>query len=247
MKCAFKETEHLVAKLKRDSKIVVLTGAGVSAESGIPTFRDSQEGLWADYDPEELASPRGFAKNPKLVFDWYSWRRGLVQRAKPNDAHKILAEWAIMFPQMTLVTQNVDGLHQMAGSPSVIEIHGNIHQLTCLNKAHLSPWIDRGDDLPRCRICDLVLRPNIVWFGESLDSKKLSAVKNAVHSCDIFLAIGTSGIVYPAAGFIEEAKMSGAYTVIINKEEFSRETADLQFVGPASQVLMDIKKRLLRS
>jgi NAD-dependent deacetylase len=148
---------------------------------------------------------------------------------------------------LTLVTQNVDGLHQKAGSPSVIEFHGNIHQLICFNKIHLSDWISRSDELPRCGICDVVLRPNVVWFGESLDSKKLSAVRDAVHNCDIFLAIGTSGIVYPAAGFLEKARMSGAYTVIINREEFSRGTADLQFVGPASQVLRDIKMKLIRS
>jgi NAD-dependent deacetylase len=233
---SYNETD-LIDRMKPDFNIVILTGAGVSAESGIPTFRDAQEGLWAEYDPEELASPSGFRENPKLVFDWYDWRRSVVLRAQPNKAHQILAEWDRRLPKFTLITQNVDGLHQAAGSNRVIEMHGNIHRLVCVNKRHSSPWIEGTNELSRCEKCNSHLRPDIVWFGELLDQKILKQIKNALENADLFFAIGTSGMVYPAAGFLEQVKSRGGFTSIINKEKFLPGTADVQLEGLASEIL----------
>jgi len=234
----------LIDRMKSDSNIVILTGAGVSAESGIPTFRDAQEGLWADYDPAELASPSGFRKNPKLVFDWYDWRRSVVLRSHPNKAHQILAEWERKLPKLTLITQNVDGLHQAAGSKRVIEMHGSIHRLICVDKRHPSPWIHGKDGVPHCEKCHALLRPDIVWFGEMLDQKILKEINCALEQCDIFITIGTSGVVYPAAGFLEQVKSTGSFTAIINKEKFSPGAADVQLEGLASEILGKLNDKI---
>jgi len=234
----------LVEQLKSKSNLVILTGAGVSAESGIPTFRDAQEGLWSEYNPEDLASPAGFRKNPKLVFDWYAWRRSVVLKSLPNMTHQILADWTNKFPNLTLITQNVDGLHQSAGSKGVIEMHGNIHRLVCCNKRHPSPWIDGNGEVPRCEKCNSLLRPDIVWFGEMLNNGVMSEINKALKQCDLFIAIGTSGVVYPAAGFLEKVKVSGAFTAIINKEKFPFGTADVQLEGLSSQILSVLNDKI---
>ena len=229
------------------ARIVVLTGAGVSAESGIPTFRDAQTGLWAEYDPEQLASRSGFRQDPKLVLDWYDWRRHTVLRAKPNKAHEVLADWTRRFSTMTLITQNVDGLHQQAGARGTIEMHGSIHRMTCLDKRHPAPWPDPLVGVPQCEVCGSNLRPDVVWFGENLDRQILAQIDDALKSCTVFIAIGTSGHVYPAAAYLQEAKGIGATTVIINKEPFSPGTADIQFVGLATEVLDGIDQALKNS
>jgi NAD-dependent deacetylase len=239
--------EHsFIQKLRPDTRIVVLTGAGISAESGIPTFRDAQEGLWAQFRPEELASPEGFRANPKLVFDWYAWRRKMVLETKPNRGHHILALWEKQFPHMTLITQNVDGLHQAAGSRELIEMHGSIHRLVCFKERHPSPWVEATDDVPLCTRCQSPLRPDVVWFGEMLDRKILQRIDQALATCEVFLAIGTSGLVYPAAGFLDEARTAGALTVVINKERVGEDRCDLLLQGSASEILQRLQDSMQR-
>jgi NAD-dependent deacetylase len=232
---------NFIQRLKAETRIVVLTGAGISAESGIPTFRDAQEGLWSQFRPEDLASPEGFRKNPKLVFDWYAWRRKKVLEAKPNPGHQILALWEQQFPRLILITQNVDGLHEAAGSQHVIEMHGSIHRLICFHERHPAPWVEAGDTIPLCPECQSPLRPDVVWFGERLDSNVLQAIGKALAACEIFIAIGTSGLVYPAAGFLDEAREAGALTVVINKERVGEERADLLLQGSASDILQRLQ------
>ena len=241
---AGKIDEHsFIQKLRPDTRIVVLTGAGISAESGIPTFRDAQDGLWAQFRPEELASPEGFLANPKLVFDWYAWRRKKVLETKPNKGHQILALWEKQFPQLTLITQNVDGLHQAAGSQNTIEMHGSIHRLVCFKERHPSPWVEAADGIPLCARCQSPLRPDVVWFGEMLDRKILQRIGQALATCEIFLAIGTSGLVYPAAGFLDEARAAGALTVVVNKERVGEDRCDLLLQGSASEILQRLQDR----
>lgn len=206
----------LVQALKKARCITILTGAGISSESGIPTFRDSQTGLWAKYNPHELATPEAFEQDPKLVMDWYRWRRDLVLKARPNPGHYSIVELQRQIPNAILITQNVDGLHQAAGSTQVIELHGNIHRLRCASGADHGkhPWTQ--DELPRCPICSRLLRPDIVWFGEALPAHALEQAVDATHGCDLFFSIGTSGIVEPAASLPYEALRSGAAVIEIN-------------------------------
>jgi NAD-dependent deacetylase len=208
--------ENLTQTLRSARCITVLTGAGISAESGIPTFRDSQTGLWAQYDPRQLATPEAFAENPKLVLDWYRWRRVLVQKSTPNRGHIALVELEQRVPNFILITQNVDGLHRSAGSQNMIELHGNINHLRCSSgQDHsLHDWSDL--DLPTCPTCGSLLRPDIVWFGEALASTDLERAVEATHGCDLFLSIGTSGMVEPAASLPYEAQRSGSVVVEIN-------------------------------
>ncbi len=231
------DEQNFIQKLNPETRIVVLTGAGISAESGIPTFRDAQDGLWAQFRPEELASPEGVCKNPKVVFDWYAWRRKKVLEAKPNPGHQTLALWEKRFPHLTLITQNVDGLHQAAGSQRVLEMHGTIHRLVCMRERHPSPWVEANDGVPLCSRCQSPLSPELVWFGEMLDRDVLQRIGRALAECEVFIAIGTSGLVYPAAGFLEEAQHAGAVTVVINKERVGEERADLLLQGSASEIL----------
>lgn len=229
----------LAKQFDKTKSIVVLTGAGISSESGIPTFRDGAGGLWKDYNPAELGSPEGFRKNPQLVWDWYNWRRTLVLAAEPNAAHTALAEWEKIFPRFQLITQNVDGLHLRAGSRKIVQMHGSIHHLKCLACSHTSDWITQ-DLVPSCPICGSHLRPDIVWFGEQLDSSNLSVIDNALSHCDIFLAIGTSGTVYPAAGFLDWAKKKGARTIVINPDPGSGARADHFIQSTATIALTEL-------
>jgi len=204
-------------------KVAVLTGAGISAESGIPTFR-GPGGLWRERRPEDLATPQAFARDPDLVWQWYDWRRSVVASAEPNAGHRALAE----FEQrknvaLTLVTQNVDGLHRRAGSHSILEIHGSIWTLRCT--ACGREWRDESVPLalpPLC-ICNAGLgsgqvRPGVVWFGEGLPADVWPSAENAAKTCDVFLVVGTSAVVYPAAGLIPIAKHAGARVVEVNVE-----------------------------
>ncbi len=209
----------MVRRLATAKRIAVLTGAGVSAESGVPTFRDAQTGLWAKYTPEELATPRAFQRNPRLVWEWYAWRRTLVAGAKPNPAHLALAQMEKFFPQFELITQNVDGLHQRAGSTRVIELHGNISRTKCLDEgAIVSSWPDTGDVPPKCPNCGGLLRPDVVWFEEPLPEAEMERAAAASTACDVFFSIGTSTIVYPAAALPFEALRAGATVVEINPQ-----------------------------
>ncbi len=207
---------ELLTFMRKCDYIAVLTGAGTSAESGVPTFRDAQTGLWAKYDPEELATPDAFAHNPQLVWDWYAWRRELVAESAPNPGHFALAEMASHPARFTLITQNVDGLHQQAGSEGVLELHGSIRRIRCSQDDRIvTEW--SGD--PRCPDCGSWLRPDVVWFGENLPADALQFASQAARSCDLFLTIGTSGLVQPAASLPLIAAEKGAVTVEINVED----------------------------
>jgi NAD-dependent deacetylase len=194
-----------------------MTGAGISAESGVPTFREAQTGLWAQYDPEELATPRAFQRNPELVWEWYSWRRELVVQAQPNSGHLALAKLAALAPKLTLITQNVDGLHQRAGSPELIELHGNILRIKCSGDGRIvSDWPPTDQIPPPCPHCGALLRPDVVWFGESLPMTALNQAAKAAEQADIFLSVGTSALVHPAASLAHIALQRRAVVAEIN-------------------------------
>jgi NAD-dependent deacetylase len=210
---------ELISLLRADPKLVVLTGAGVSQESGLRTFRDAQIGLWAQYRPEDLASPEAFRRDPKLVWDWYAWRREAVKGVRPNPGHYALAEIETRIPHFTLITQNVDGLHRMAGSQNVLELHGNIQRVRCADCYTLTElWGNDTEAVPQCIQCGGLLRPDVVWFGESLPRPQLEAAVEAARACDVFFSIGTSGVVQPAAALAFAAHNHGAVVVEINAE-----------------------------
>ncbi len=209
----------LLNALRAARHVAVLTGSGISAESGVPTFRDAQTGLWAKYRPEELATPEAFRRNPRLVWEWYEWRRGLVAKAAPNPGHLALAELERRVPRLTLATQNVDGLHQQAGSRGVIELHGNIRRAKCFEEnVVVEAWPTTSNAPPHCPRCGGLLRPDVVWFGEALPRPALAAAVEAAQTCDLFFAIGTSALVQPAASLPLEAIQRGVPTVEINAD-----------------------------
>ncbi len=235
---------ELVAKLRQVKKVAVLTGAGISAESGVPTFRDAQTGLWARYNPEELATPEAFQRNPRLVWEWYEWRRQLVSQAKPNPGHLALVEMERRVPHFTLITQNVDGLHRRAGSRHVIELHGNIMRTICSRESVVvETWEETEEKPPRCPRCGAFLRPDVVWFGEMLPAGALQAAIEAAQEAEIFFSIGTSAIVQPAASLPFEAARHGATVVEVNLEE-TPVTPIAHYVlrGPAGVVLPTLVK-----
>ena len=217
----------------------MLTGSGVSAESGVPTFRDAQTGLWARYEPQELATPEAFERDPGLVWEWYEWRRGLVREAEPNPGHLALAELERRASSFTLVTQNVDGLHGRAGSNNVLELHGNIMRSKCsVEGLEVEPRAGDESVPPLCPGCGAFLRPDVVWFGESLPEDAFAAASAAARSCDVFLSVGTSSLVYPAASLPSEAARSGAVVVEVNPDETPLTPyADYALRGRAGAVL----------
>jgi len=194
----------------RPRSVLVLTGAGVSADSGIPTFRGAG-GLWHNFRPEDLATPEAFRHDPRLVWEWYEWRRGLIRNAKPNAAHEALARLG----DALIATQNVDGLHTRAGSSNVIELHGNIFRVRCVKEGNARLHEEPFDDLPPRCTCGELLRPDVVWFGEALSDEAIARTVSMVASADLLLVIGTSGIVYPAAGL---AKLHHGLSIEINPE-----------------------------
>lgn len=230
---------ELIKILSSASSIVVLTGSGISAESGVPTFREAQTGLWAKFDPLELATPQAFQNNPSLVWQWYSWRRQLVSQAIPNSAHLALAEMQSHFPKFTLITQNVDGLHQRVGSDPVVELHGNIFRTKCsIENTIVDKWLDEGHEPPLCPKCGGLVRPDVVWFGESLPEAALAEAIHSAQTCDLFFSIGTSAIVQPAASLPLAALRSGAAVVEINIDQTPLTTQATFFIrGPAGMVL----------
>lgn len=206
--------------LRKAERVAVLTGAGSSAESGIPTFRDALTGLWAQFRPEDLATPEAFERNPELVWGWYRMRRQKLKDVKPNPGHFALAELARRIPDFTLITQNVDGLHARAGSPEVIELHGNIGRVKCCDAGHPAPDFadrdDAGEQVPRCEICGSLLRPDVVWFGELLPAEGLRRAQAAAQNCKVFLSVGTSNLVEPAASLPWLAASAGATVIVVN-------------------------------
>lgn len=213
-------SQHLLyearARLASARAITILTGAGISADSGVPTFRGA-DGLWRNFRAEELATPEAFERDPRLVWEWYSWRRELIATKQPNDAHRAIASLESRVKDFWLITQNVDGLHRAAGSTKLSEIHGNIWMVRCtacgaVTENHQVPL----PLLPHCGRCGGLLRPHIVWFGESLHEEDLTRCANQLQACDVLLVIGTSGVVYPAAGFASIAREAGAYVIEVN-------------------------------
>ncbi|MGE0357170.1 MAG: NAD-dependent deacetylase [Burkholderiales bacterium] len=227
--------------LEHSTAIAVLTGAGISAESGIPTFRDALTGLWAKYRPEELATPEAFAANPKRVWDWYAERRAAVTAARPNAGHRALAEIERHCEErgagFTLVTQNVDGLHEAAGSRHVIELHGNIRRVKCFDRHHsVESWREEGE-VPACPHCGSLLRPDVVWFGEMLPADGLALAFAAARGCDVFLCVGTSALVTPAASLPFMALEAGARVIEVNPVPGLGEAATESLRGTAAQIL----------
>jgi NAD-dependent deacetylase len=234
----------LISALKSARRVTVLTGAGISAESGVPTFRDAATGVWVKYSPEELATPDAFRRNPRLVWEWYAWRRELVASVDPNPGHLALAELEQRLETFNLITQNVDGLHQRAGSRKVIELHGNLQRVKCCEDGIVVPLPEvqalsaSGEIPPHCPRCGGLLRPDVVWFGEILPPQNLEMARRAASACDIFLSVGTSGIVEPAASLPRVALQSGAIVVEVNLAEtpLSRH-ATYVLKGPAGVIL----------
>lgn len=238
-------SDELIQLLRQAHRVVVLTGAGISAESGIPTFRQAQTGLWAQYDPEELATRTAFQRNPRLVWEWYAWRRQLVQQAAPNPGHQALAQWERLVPDFTLITQNVDGLHQQAGSQHVIELHGNIRRVKCFDHDHPADSWSEAKTPPCCVQCGSYLRPDVVWFGESLPAVGLHQAVTAVRNADVFFSIGTSALVQPAASLPLEAKSRRVPIVEINPQPTPLTSAfNFVLAGPAGEVLPAIVQRM---
>ncbi len=218
--------------------MAVLTGAGISAESGIPTFRGAN-GLWRDCKPEDLANPEAFARDPRLVWEWYNWRREIIARAQPNAAHGALVKLEIAKPRFTLITQNVDGLHDLAGSGKILKLHGDIWRLRCLSCGANFP--NRRVPLPKIPphcACGGLARPGVVWFGEPLPEGMMNEAEHAVSSAQVFLVIGTSAVVYPAASMIPFAQQAGAKVIEINMDETPYSaTVDCALRGPAGELL----------
>ncbi|WP_088236149.1 SIR2 family NAD-dependent protein deacylase [Pseudomonas viridiflava] len=242
-------TSSLAERLREAQHIVVFTGAGASAESGIPTFRDALSGLWERFDPAQLATPEAFRADPSLCWGWYEWRRLKVLQAQPNRAHLAIAELAKHVPKLTVVTQNVDDLHERAGSQDVIHLHGSLHAPRCIDcgLAYTLPITfealpDGGSRIepPRCSRCSGYVRPGVVWFGEMLPENAWSAGLAAADGCDVFLSIGTSGVVYPAAELPLRALGHGATVVHINPVRFDVSPQEHFLQGPASMMMQNL-------
>jgi NAD-dependent deacetylase len=217
-----------VAQAIHDAKLVaILTGAGVSKESGVPTFRDAMEGLWAKYDPQELATPTAFLANPKLVWDWYQWRREMIKKAQPNPGHIALAKLQEYKQHVHVITQNVDDLHEQAGSKDIIHLHGNIAQDKCFDNCQGDPTLvdisliihDKDAGPPPCPYCFGLVRPNVVWFGEMLSPDDIRRAAEISQTCDVMLVVGTSGMVSPASQLPGIAKAVKAKIVEVNPDE----------------------------
>ena len=231
------------ALLSKARAIVVLTGAGISAESGIPTFRDALTGMWSRFKPEDLATPDAFRRDPARVWAWYAERRAKVAGVAPNAGHRALAkveeDAAARGAGFTLVTQNVDGLHHAAGSRGIHELHGNIRRVKCFDHGHDAPsWDEAGEIPPRCRVCGSMLRPDVVWFGEMLPEGALERALEAAAGCDVFLSVGTSGLVEPAASLAFAALDAGAAVIEVNPDRTPlTSSASIALRGAAGVVL----------
>lgn len=221
------QAEHLIA----------LTGAGISKESNIPTFR-GEDGLWREYDATDLATPQAFARDPELVWEWYTWRQNLIAQCEPNPAHLTLARWEKRGLLKCVITQNVDGLHHRAGSENILEVHGDIWAVKCTECDYHDRLNEAAEGIPHCERCDSILRPDVVWFGESLDQRIMNAVYSELQKADACLVIGTSGIVQPAASFPVIVKRSGGSVIEVNIEKTPlTSVADVHLEGKAGSIL----------
>lgn len=235
---------NFIRFLTSATRVVVLTGAGASQESGLRTFRDAQTGLWAQHKPEDLASPEAFTRDPKLVWDWYAWRREAIKGVRPNPGHYALVEMEKRIPDFTLITQNVDGLHRFAGSQNVLELHGNIQKVRCAECGTFTEiWGDDTESVPTCAVCGGMLRPDVVWFGESLPRATLEAAVTASRACQIYFSIGTSGVVQPAAALAHAARNNGSVVVEVNAEPTHlTPKVDFVFHGKSGEILPELVK-----
>lgn len=238
--------DALIEALRSSRHLCVLTGSGISAESGVPTFREAQTGLWEKFDPHELATPEAFLRDPDLIWNWYRWRRDLVEKVEPNAGHRALVELQAQVREFTLITQNVDGLHQRAGSQDVIEFHGNLFEDRCFVKdCVVTEEYDASATVPTCPACGSNLRPGVVWFGEAIPQNALQDSMTAASSCDLFLSIGTSSLVWPAAGLADTARAAGATIVEVNPDTTPLSNAtDFQLNGNAGTILPELLERL---
>ncbi len=235
---------ELIFFLRKAERVSVLTGAGASQESGLRTFRDAQSGLWSQYRPEDLASPEAFARDPKLVWDWYAFRREAVKAVRPNPGHYALVEMENRILEFTLITQNVDGLHLLAGSRNVLELHGNILRVRCSDcSIFTEAWGSDLESVPRCETCSGLLRPDVVWFGESLPRKELESAVVASRKSQVFFSIGTSGVVQPAAALAHAARNNGSVVIEINAEPTPlTPKVDFAFHGRSGEILPELVK-----
>jgi NAD-dependent deacetylase len=234
---------ELIDALRRAERILISTGAGASAESGLPTFRDPQQGLWAKYRPQDLATPEAFADDPETVWRWYQWRRRVHAGVAPNPAHHAIAAIQQRVPGTTLVTQNVDRLHELAGSPSVIHLHGSVFRNKCADCGGPMPEVpDDLDQPPRCEACGGLCRPDVVWFGEGLPQSEWRASAMAAEAAEVVLLVGTSATVYPAAELPVIAKRAGALIVQINPAPTPLDRIAENLRGPAGEVLPALAK-----
>ena len=232
--------DAVITALRDAQHVCVLTGAGISAESGVPTFREAQSGLWEKHNPLDLATPEAFLRDPVLIWRWYRWRRELVAKAVPNPGHIALVELATLVPRLTLVTQNVDGLHQRAGSSEVVEFHGNIFEDRCFAE-DCAVDCDAESAVPICPGCGSNVRPGVVWFGEAIPERALKQSFAAASDCDVFLSVGTSSLVFPAAGLADIANDSGAVVIEINPNPTGSAAGfDYAIAGKAGTVLPEL-------
>lgn len=230
---------ELARRLARADRVLVLTGAGVSAESGVPTFRDALTGYWSRYRAEDLATETAFRREPVLVQRWYAERQRLLEKVRPNDGHRALTDLACLVPILTLVTQNVDGLHQRAGSEDVAELHGRLSVSRCIECGGVGESLEPTGDLPaRCTDCGGLIRPGVVWFGEALPERALRDAEAAAERSDVALVVGTSGLVHPAAALPSMARAGGAYVAEINTARTPLSPdADVVLLGPSGTLL----------
>ncbi len=238
--------EKVIRKLGQARKVAVLTGAGISAESGVPTFR-GDDGLWKKFRPEELANFDAFMKNPDLVWEWYNYRRKIVEEVRPNPGHFALIELEKLVPELVVITQNVDNLHQRAGSKNVVELHGNILRNRCLECGRVTTdeKLDFSHGAPRCPHCGGLLRPDVVWFGEMLPEDALRKAYEAAETCDVFFSVGAAAVVYPAASLPEIAFRQGAFVIEINPEPTPvTEFAHVSLRGKSGEILPRIVEEL---
>ncbi|NHJ14534.1 MAG: NAD-dependent deacylase [Candidatus Thorarchaeota archaeon] len=238
------EIQEVSRMIRHADYVIALTGAGISKESNVPTFR-GPDGLWNNYDVMELATPSAFARNPKLVWEWYSWRQGLISECHPNPAHTTLAKWEKQNILRSIITQNVDGLHRRAGSQNVLEVHGNLWATRCTFCSFKGRLSEPAKGMPTCPSCGKLLRPLVVWFGEGLPQDVMAQVYNELDNADLCLVIGTSALVQPAASFPIVVKQKGGILVEVNVEVTPlTKAADYHLEGMAGVILPQIDAEL---
>lgn len=242
--CVINFSNKFIDKLSESRRIVFFTGAGISAESGIPTFR-GKDGIWNKLKPEELANFNAFLRNPQMVWEWYNHRKKIIHESEPNNGHLAIAEFEKYFDDVTVVTQNIDNLHRRAGSTKIYELHGNIERNYCIKcHTYYNEELDFSEGVPKCK-CGGLIRPDVVWFGEFLPADQLEESEKATIRSDVFFVVGTSAVVYPAAGLVYTAKRSGSFIVEVNIEQTEVSSiADVSFFGEAGKVLPAILEKI---